>query len=157
MRAAVMAAVVGSGAGGITSGEVTHQFLKKRPTQSWDRLGTRCLHFTWGSRGAVDISSLGLSAVAPPAECEFILAHGTEGLGTAEGDVQLKSTEELQELMAECAALGGRPMVVANPDFVTVSGYVAASPCLRLAVRSRSSRGVWECRGHRVEAACAGT
>lgn len=106
----------------MTSGEVTHQFLLKRPTLEWDRLGTRCLHFTWGSRGSVDISSLGLTAVSSPAECEFILAHGSEGLGTLEGDVQPQATEELHALMAECAALGGRPMVVANPDFVTVSG-----------------------------------
>lgn len=120
--------------GGMTSGEVTHQFLLKRPTLEWDRLGTRCLHFTWGSRGAVDISSLGLTAVMSPAECEFILAHGTEGLGSPDGDVQLQSTEALQELMAECAALGGRPMVVANPDFVTVSGYVLVNSLCRLTV-----------------------
>lgn len=70
----------------------------------------------------MDISSLGLAVVSSPAECEFILAHGTEGLGTVDGGVQLKSPEELQDLMAECAALGRRPMVVANPDIVTVSG-----------------------------------
>ena len=143
------------GAGGITSGEVTHQFLMKRPTQSWDRLGVRCLHFTWGSRGAVDISSLGLAAVSAPAECEFILAHGTEGLGTAEGDVQLKSTEELQELMAECAALGGRPMVVANPDFVTVSGCAIFSPCFHLAACSLPNRSSFEYSKYRAECSCA--
>jgi hypothetical protein len=112
------------GTGALTSGEVTHHFLLKRPTLDWDRLGTRCLHFTWGSRGAVDVCALGLTVVTSPADCEFILAHGTEGLGTPEGDVQLQTTEALQDLMVECAALGGRPMVVANPDFVTVSGCV---------------------------------
>jgi ribonucleotide monophosphatase NagD (HAD superfamily) len=111
----------------MTSGEVTQQYLSKRPTQEWSSLGKACLHFTWGTRGAVDVSALGLQVVCSPADCEFILAHGTEGLGTETGDVLPKAAHELQELMQECAELGGRPMVVANPDFVTVSGC-ASSP-----------------------------
>lgn len=131
--------------GALTSGEVTHQFLMERPTQEWERLGTRCLHFTWGQRGAVDISELGLTAVSSPSDCEFILAHGTEGLGTPEGDVQLQSTENLQDLMTECAALGGKPMVVANPDFVTVSGYDSGllAPLLLLSAPAPFAGMLW--------------
>ena len=46
--------------GVVTSGEVTHQHLLERPTPSWQQLGHRCLHFTWGSRGAVSLEGLGL-------------------------------------------------------------------------------------------------
>jgi hypothetical protein len=47
-------------AGVITSGEVTHQQLSQRPDSFWQGLGTRCLHITWGSRGAISLEGLGL-------------------------------------------------------------------------------------------------
>lgn len=109
-------------AGAMTSGEVTHRFLHDRPDDSWKAIGTKCLHFTWGSRGAVDISSVGLSVVTEPSECEFILAHGTEGLGLPDGDVQPSCKADMEALLDRCAELGDRPMVIANPDIVTVSG-----------------------------------
>ena len=42
-------------AGAVTSGEVTHMHLSTRPTPFWQQLGSRCLHFTWGARGAVPL------------------------------------------------------------------------------------------------------
>jgi hypothetical protein len=47
-------------AGVITSGEVTHQRLLQRPGPFWQGLGRRCLHITWGTRGAISLDGLGL-------------------------------------------------------------------------------------------------
>lgn len=110
----------------MTSGEVTHRGLRDRPTHAWQSLGTKCLHITWGARGAINIAPLGLSAVTDPAEADFILAHGTEGVGLPDGDVRACAVEDMHALLRECAALGGRPMVIANPDLVTVDG---CAPC----------------------------
>lgn len=52
-------------------------------------------------------------------EAEFILAHGTEALGHPSGAVYPMKVEELENIMERCAAKN-IPMVVANPDFVTV-------------------------------------
>lgn len=52
-------------------------------------------------------------------EAEFILAHGTEALGLSFGSVIPKKLEELEKILEECA-LRKIPMVVANPDYVTV-------------------------------------
>ena len=52
-------------------------------------------------------------------DAEFILAHGTEALGLPSGDPLSKSLEELEQILV----LGIQkrlPMVVANPDYVTV-------------------------------------
>ena len=111
-----------AGAGAMTSGEVTHRYLRDRPDDIWKAIGTKCLHFTWADRGAVKIDSLGLSVVIDPEDCDFILAHGTEGLGLPDGSVRQSSRADMDALMDQCAALGGKPMVIANPDIVTVSG-----------------------------------
>ena len=47
-------------------------------------------------------------------DAEFILAHGTEALG-----LPSMKLEELEKILESCAAKK-IPMVVANPDFVTV-------------------------------------
>lgn len=52
-------------------------------------------------------------------EAEFILAHGTEALGHLSGDSLPMTLEELEKILEQCAAKK-IPMVVANPDFVTV-------------------------------------
>jgi hypothetical protein len=74
-----------------------------------------------------------------PRQADFILAHGTEALGTrSDGSAaQPCSLERLRELLGECAARGGLPMVVANPDVVTVSGSE-----LRCARRGLLQQGV---------------
>lgn len=112
----------------MTSGEVTHRYLCDRPDDTWQALGTKCLHFTWASRGAVDTSSSNISVVTDPAQCEFILAHGTEGIGLPDGKVEPRRKSDMQAMMDHCAQLGNRSMVIANPDIVTVSGYVFCGP-----------------------------
>lgn len=52
-------------------------------------------------------------------KAEFILAHGTEALGLSSGASIPKNLEDLERIMKQCAAKR-IPMVVANPDFVTV-------------------------------------
>ena len=52
-------------------------------------------------------------------EAEFILAHGTEALGLSSGTALPMKLEDLEKILERCAAKN-IPMVVANPDFVTV-------------------------------------
>jgi hypothetical protein len=49
------------------------------------------------------------------------LAHGTEALGQPDGTAVDFTIEQLQDLLAQCAKLGGKFMVVANPDVVSCS------------------------------------
>lgn len=80
-------------------------------------------------QGSPNVAILPPSAtrqLCPPAchtQAEFILAHGTEALGTSlDGSSAVAaSLERMQELLEQCAPRG-LPMVVANPDVVTVSG-----------------------------------
>lgn len=66
-----------------------------------------------------------LQVTTDPAEADFILAHGTEALGLSDaGDPLIVSLDEIKALL-ERAVMSGRgapPMIVANPDFVTVEG-----------------------------------
>ena len=57
-------------------------------------------------------------------QADFILAHGTEAVGTSvDGSGAAPcGLEGMRELLDACAARGGVPMVVANPDVVTVAG-----------------------------------
>ena len=110
-------------AGVVTSGEVTHAGLAARSSEPFASLGQRCLHITWAARGSISLAGLGLHVVTDPGAAEFVLAHGTEALGTANDGSQAEpcSMEALYQLLEQCAARG-LPMVVANPDLVTVSG-----------------------------------
>lgn len=65
------------------------------------------------------LQGLGLQVVENVEKAEFILVHGTEALGLSSGDSISKKLEELEKILEHCAAKG-IPMVVANPDFVTV-------------------------------------
>ncbi|KAL3752760.1 hypothetical protein ACJRO7_000194 [Eucalyptus globulus] len=105
--------------GTITSGELTYQYLKRRDDAWFAALGTSCIHMTWSDRGAISLEGLGLQVVENVAEAEFILAHGTEALGQASGSVRPMKLEDLEKILEQCAAKR-IPMVVANPDFVTV-------------------------------------
>ncbi|XP_030471736.1 uncharacterized protein LOC115689731 [Syzygium oleosum] len=105
--------------GTITSGELTYQYLKRRDDAWFAALGTSCIHMTWSDRGAISLEGLGLKVVENVAEAEFILAHGTEALGQASGSVRPMKLEDLEKILEQCAAKR-IPMVVANPDFVTV-------------------------------------
>ncbi|PKI69782.1 hypothetical protein CRG98_009657 [Punica granatum] len=86
--------------GAITSGELTHQYLQS-------------------DRGAISLEGLGLQVVENVEEAEFILAHGTEALGQPSGSAHPMKLEDLEKILELCATKR-IPMVVANPDFVTV-------------------------------------
>lgn len=47
------------------------------------------------------------------------MAHGTEALGLSSGASRPMKIEDLEKILEKCAAKK-IPMVVANPDFVTV-------------------------------------
>ncbi|XP_015869838.3 uncharacterized protein LOC107407117 [Ziziphus jujuba] len=105
--------------GAITSGELTHQNLQRRDDAWFAALGRSCIHMTWSDRGAISLEGLELQVVENVEEAEFILAHGTEALGHPSGAASPKKLEELENILERCAAKS-IPMVVANPDFVTV-------------------------------------
>lgn len=65
------------------------------------------------------IQGLDLRVVANVEEAEFVLAHGTEALGNADGTARSMKLEDMEKILELCAAKG-IPMVVANPDYVTV-------------------------------------
>ncbi|KAL9432002.1 hypothetical protein AB3S75_027084 [Citrus x aurantiifolia] len=106
-------------AGAITSGELTHQYLLRRDDAWFAALGRSCIHMTWSDRGAISLEGLGLKVVENVEEADFILAHGTEGMGLPSGDVRPMSLQDLEKILEICAAKK-IPMVVANPDYVTV-------------------------------------
>uniref|UniRef100_A0A6N2KYG7 Uncharacterized protein n=2 Tax=Salix TaxID=40685 RepID=A0A6N2KYG7_SALVM len=105
--------------GAITSGELTHQYLQRRDDDWFAALGKSCIHVTWKGRGAISLEGLGLQVVDKVEEAEFVLAHGTEALGLSSGASCPMTLEELEKVLERCAAKQ-IPMVVANPDFVTV-------------------------------------
>ncbi|KAG6585231.1 pyridoxal phosphate phosphatase [Cucurbita moschata] len=105
--------------GAVTSGELTHRYLHRRDDAWFAALGRSCIHMTWSSRGAISLEGLGLRVVDNVEEAEFILAHGTEALGHPSGDPLPMTLEELEKILEQCAAKK-IPMVVANPDYVTV-------------------------------------
>ncbi|CAK9135586.1 unnamed protein product [Ilex paraguariensis] len=105
--------------GAITSGELTYQHLQRREDDWFEKLGSCCIHMTWNDRGAVSLEGLGLRVVEYVEEAEFVLAHGTEALGLSSGAAVPMKLEDLEKILEQCAAKR-IPMVVANPDFVTV-------------------------------------
>eukprot|EP00252_Welwitschia_mirabilis_P003178 TRINITY_DN13266_c0_g1_i1.p1 TRINITY_DN13266_c0_g1~~TRINITY_DN13266_c0_g1_i1.p1 ORF type:complete len:327 (+),score=60.72 TRINITY_DN13266_c0_g1_i1:442-1422(+) len=107
-------------AGAITSGELTHQFLLWRNESWFAKLGTRCIHMTWSERGAISLEGLNLQIVESVEEADFILAHGTEALGLPDAvSVKPMHLEEFEPILRD-GAKKGIPMIVANPDHVTV-------------------------------------
>ncbi|KAL8130209.1 hypothetical protein V2J09_019364 [Rumex salicifolius] len=105
--------------GAVTSGELTHQYLERRDDAWFAALGRSCIHLTWNDRGAISLEGLDLKVVVNVEEAEFILAHGTEALGHPNGSAIPKKLEDLEKILEQCVARK-LPMVVANPDFVTV-------------------------------------
>ncbi|XP_050203947.1 uncharacterized protein LOC126653984 isoform X2 [Mercurialis annua] len=98
---------------------VLHDGKQSYPGAISTSLGKSCIHMTWGDRGAISLEGLGLRIVENVEEAEFILAHGTEALGQSSGAACPMTLEELEKILEHCAGKG-IPMVVANPDFVTV-------------------------------------
>jgi len=116
--------------GVITSGEVTHDALTKRHTQFWQSR-KKCIHITWGTRGAISLENLGIDVTLDPTEADCIIAHGTEALGTEPTGTEAipTSLEKIKTIITACAELSLKdekksriPMIVANPDVVTVHG-----------------------------------
>ncbi|XP_009771445.1 uncharacterized protein LOC107784578 [Nicotiana tabacum] len=105
--------------GAITSGELTHQYLQRRDDAWFASLGRSCIHMTWSDRGAISLESLGLEVVENAQGADFILAHGTEALGLSSGAALPMKLDDLEKILEQCATKK-IPMVVANPDFVTV-------------------------------------
>ncbi|OVA07303.1 HAD-superfamily hydrolase [Macleaya cordata] len=105
--------------GAITSGELTHQYLQRRDDDWFAALGRSCIHMTWSDRGAISLEGLGLHVVEKVEDADFVLAHGTEALGLPSGTSLPMKLEDLEKILERCAAKK-IPMVVANPDFVTV-------------------------------------
>ncbi|XP_072990486.1 uncharacterized protein [Typha latifolia] len=103
----------------ITSGELTHQYLRRRDDPWFAALGRKCIHMTWSDRGAISLEGLGLQIVSGVDDADFILAHGTEALGLPSGDAIPMNLEELEQILELCVKRK-IPMVVANPDYVTV-------------------------------------
>ncbi|PKU71373.1 hypothetical protein MA16_Dca004214 [Dendrobium catenatum] len=93
--------------------------MNRRDDPWFSELGQCCIHMTWHDRGAISLDGLGLQVVNRVDEADFILAHGTEALGLPSGDSQPMSLEELEKILELCSKRK-IPMVVANPDFVTV-------------------------------------
>jgi ribonucleotide monophosphatase NagD (HAD superfamily) len=119
--------------GVITSGEVTHDNLTHRRSPFWQSR-KKCIHITWGARGAISLENLGIDVTLDPSEADCIIAHGTEALGTEITGTEAlpKSLEEIKSLLKACSTLSKNkqdpsssysiPMIVANPDVVTVHG-----------------------------------
>lgn len=110
--------------GVITSGEVTFQKLHEREDSFW-RDRKDCVHLTWGERGAISLEGTDMNVVGKEVDtADCILAHGTEALGMrADGTgAELCSIDEMEQILTECSEREGVPMIVANPDLVTVHG-----------------------------------
>ncbi|KAA8527233.1 hypothetical protein F0562_034670 [Nyssa sinensis] len=105
--------------GAITSGELAYQHLQRRDDSWFAKLGRSCIHMTWNDRGAISLEGLGLQVVENVEEADFVLAHGTEALGLPSGAALPMKLEDLQKILELCVDRK-IPMVVANPDFVTV-------------------------------------
>ncbi len=116
---------IGCFEGVVTSGEVTHQRLTERPDGFW-KSRKACVHFTWGERGAISLDDMGVDVVGRRVEdADFLLAHGTEGIGMpGGGEVEECSVDDMVGMLDGCVHGDGssKPMVVANPDIVTVHG-----------------------------------
>lgn len=114
--------------GVITSGEVTHSCLEDRASSFW-RERKSCIHFTWLERGSISLENLGLDVTTDPEKADCIIAHGTEALGTQVNGQNASpcSVEHMKEILSSCREIAkhkrsNMPLIVANPDIVTVNG-----------------------------------
>lgn len=63
-----------------------------------------------------------MQTVLDPEEADFVLSHGTEVLGQGDDLPGIEtSLDNIKDLLQK-AAKKGLPLIVANPDVVTVSG-----------------------------------
>ncbi|GLT33392.1 hypothetical protein SLA2020_079880 [Shorea laevis] len=103
--------------------KLMHQYLQGRDDPWFAALGrSSCIHITWGDRGAISRDMdwrLSLNVVENVEKAEFVLVHGTEALGLPSGNICPVSIGDLEKILEQCASKR-IPMIVANPDFVTV-------------------------------------
>eukprot|EP00249_Psilotum_nudum_P015773 c25511_g1_i2 orf=424-996(+) len=74
---------------------------------------------TWSERGSISLEGLGLEVVEEPEIADFVLAHGTEGLEKVDGSIQCTELGDLEAVLMSTVKRG-LPLIVANPDYVTV-------------------------------------
>ncbi|KAE9452803.1 hypothetical protein C3L33_15294, partial [Rhododendron williamsianum] len=113
--------------------------LNRRNDAWFAALGRSCIHMTWNDRGAISLEvafrycpppkfllqSLtqtkisGLASVAEAVTMPFDKVFKNIALGLPSGTSLPLTLEDLEEILKRCA-VKNIPMVVANPDFVTV-------------------------------------
>lgn len=84
--------------------------------------------------------------VTEPTEVDFVLVHGVDAIGTEDGQILPQSLEELLARLDQLAKLETvPPMIVANPDYVTVNGDALATMpgTLGLHYKKRGGEVVW--------------
>eukprot|EP00210_Caulerpa_lentillifera_P000302 g295.t1 len=103
---------------------MTHRHLANREDKFWKELGNKCLHFTWSDRGKIQLKELGLEVVEDINNAEFVLVHGTDAFGRGDENSPVPSSfEDMTQILQQCNQISRKlPMIVANPDFVTVDG-----------------------------------
>jgi ribonucleotide monophosphatase NagD (HAD superfamily) len=99
----------------------------KRGIESRDTGRAKCAHVTWNERGAITLGkefSEWIEIVDETSEeFDFVLIHGTEAFGRGDDrDCVSVDVERIKEFIERVAREGKAPLVIANPDFVTVSG-----------------------------------
>lgn len=79
------------------------------------------------------MEGLGLDVVQDPNEAQFVLVHGTDALGRGDGLEPLSASfEELTQLLRDCTRRPETPpMIVANPDFVSLGMECVLMECSR--------------------------
>ena len=75
------------------------------------------------------LQGLNLEVVERPQEADFLLAHGTEAMGMIGGaPPRAAGMEEMKDVLRQCAQLPQPPpLIVANPDVVTVEARALRS------------------------------
>ena len=87
----------------------------------------KCAHVTWSARGAITLGDdvnavIDVVDAASDDDIDFILIHGTEAFGRGDGADAIETSIDDIKAFVERSARRRVPVVVANPDFVTVSG-----------------------------------
>mmetsp|Transcript_8383 Transcript_8383/g.25318 ORF Transcript_8383/g.25318 Transcript_8383/m.25318 type:complete len:428 (-) Transcript_8383:263-1546(-) len=107
--------------GAVTSGDMAYEHLLHRPDEWWRSLGSRCVHFTWSSRGTINLEGLSLQVTSNISDADFILVDGTEAVGQGDGPA-VETPLHIMRAMLAVASAKKLPMIVVNPDVVRVNG-----------------------------------
>ena len=110
-------------AGVITSGETTHNALQNSNDPFFSSLGRKCLHLVWASQNETP-ESYGLIYVTDVTAADFVLVHGMEAVVNGLGSAQLLDLNSIKELIRVAARIN-LPLIIANPDIVTVDPQIS--------------------------------